>query len=270
MARALHDLSPRQLKPFVALNCGAISRELIESELFGHEKGAFTGAHQQRKGVFEQADGGTLFLDEIGELSLDLQSSLLRVLEIGKLRRVGGNQEISVDVRVLCATHRDLTSEVKEGKFREDLFFRLFVFPIFLPPLRNRREDILLLANRFLEEISPKGKKLKLSPDAIRYLESQEWRGNVRELKNRIQRAIVLTREGEIHLEQVKLPQTPSSSQDRPLLESLPSVSTLQEIEKQAILRELRVQGDNRLAAAKALGIAKSTLYEKLRQYGIS
>jgi pSer/pThr/pTyr-binding forkhead associated (FHA) protein len=176
VARSLQALSLRKLKPFVALNCGAISRELIESELFGHEKGAFTGAHQQRKGAFEQAHGGTLFLDETGELPLDLQPSLLRVLETGKLKRVGGNSEISVDVRVICATHRDLAERVKEGRFREDLFFRLYVFPVFLSPLRERREDILLLAQHFLKSLAPPGKKLSLSVEASRSLESREWR----------------------------------------------------------------------------------------------
>ncbi len=268
VARALHDFSPRHLKSFVAINCGAISKELIESELFGHEKGAFTGAHQQRKGVFEQADGGTLFLDEMGELPLDLQSALLRVLETGKLRRVGGNQEISVDVRIICATHRDLSKQVQEGKFREDLFFRLFVFPVFLPPLRERREDVLLLAEHFLKMMTPPSKKIVLNPETIRYLESQDWKGNVRELKNSIQRAVVLSRSGEVEVDHLRLPQySKVAVQD---LEPILSVNTLQEIEKQAILRELRVQGDNRLATAKALGIAKSTLYEKLKQYGIS
>jgi DNA-binding NtrC family response regulator len=269
VARALHDLSPRKTGPWIALNCGALSRELIQSELFGHEKGAFTGAVQQRRGAFEQAHGGTLFLDEIGELPLDLQPALLRVLETGKLRRVGGNQEISVDVRLVCATHRDLSKLVATGQLREDLFFRLYVFPIFIPPLRERREDILLLSEYFLKTMTPPGKNLKLQPEAIRYLESQEWRGNVRELKNIIQRAIVLAKDGEIGVSELTLPKSSSTSTEGNSFESLPNVANLQELEKQIILRELRAQGDNRVATAKALGIAKSTLYEKLKQYGV-
>lgn len=272
VARSLHDFSSRRSKPFVALNCGAISRELIESELFGHEKGAFTGAHQQRQGAFEQASGGTLFLDEIGELPLELQPTLLRVLETGKLRRVGASQEISVNVRVVCATHRDLALMVSQGKFREDLFFRLFVFPIFIPPLRDRREDILLLAESFLKAMTPHGKTISLTPEAARYLESQPWKGNVRELKNVIQRGIVLAKNGQIGLSEINLsrPAPPSSMPvESSISEPVASTSNLQELEKQIILRELRVQGGNRAATARALGIAKSTLYEKLKLYGI-
>ncbi len=268
VARSLHDLSPRHLKSWVALNCGAISRELIESELFGHEKGAFTGAHQQRAGAFEQANGGTLFLDEVGELPLELQPALLRVLETGRLRRVGGNQEISVNVRVVCATHRNLAYSVTQGKFREDLFFRLYVFPIYLPALRERREDILLIANHFLKIMSPHGKTFSLSVEAARYLEAQEWRGNVRELKNIIQRAVVLTRGGEIKLEQVQLPRSNTSTEPTLTL-NLSETSNLEKIEKEMILRELRANDGNRKATAKALGIAKSTLYEKLKLYQI-
>jgi DNA-binding NtrC family response regulator len=270
VARALHDLSPRALKPWMALNCGAISRELIESELFGHEKGAFTGAHQQRRGAFEQAHGGTLFLDEIGELPLDLQPNLLRVLETGKLRRVGGNQEIPVDVRILCATHRDLSQLVSHGKFREDLFFRLYVFPLFIPPLRQRREDILLITEHFLRQMTPNGKKVRFTPDGARSLETREWRGNVRELKNTLQRAIILASSGEIGVEHLQLPGSfqPSDSRETPDV-SFPNTSNLEQLEREIILRELRAHGGNRLAAAKALGIAKSILYEKLKVYGI-
>ncbi|MFO1518582.1 MAG: sigma 54-interacting transcriptional regulator [bacterium] len=270
VARSLHDLSPRHLKPFVALNCGAISRELIESELFGHEKGAFTGAHQQRKGAFEQASGGTLFLDEIGELPLDLQPNLLRVLETGKLKRVGGNAEIAVDVRVVCATHRDLSRLVSEGKFREDLFFRLYVFPLYLPPLRDRREDIPLIAEHFLKTMTPAQKKLRFSSAALRFLQEQEWRGNVRELKNAVQRAVVLAKGEEVAVEDLSFPRLGASVSPTGAEGGFPSTSNLQDLEKQIILRELKTQDGNRLATAKALGIAKSTLYEKLKLYGIS
>jgi len=273
VARSIHDLSPRHLKPWVAINCGAISRELIQSELFGHEKGAFTGAQQQRIGVFEQAKGGTLFLDEIGELPLDLQATLLRVLETGKLRRVGGNQDISVDVRVVCATHRDLSLKVKEGAFREDLFFRLYVFPVLIPPLRERKEDIILLAQHFLKTMLPAGKKLRFNEEANRYLESQVWRGNVRELKNIVQRAIVLATGPEIGKKELESPASLFPEPEEALssfpLNSIPTQSNLQNLEKEMILRELRVHEGNRQAAARALGIAKSTLYEKLKSYGI-
>jgi len=263
VARALHDLSPRRLKNWVALNCGAISGDLIESELFGHEKGAFTGAYQQRKGAFEQAQGGTLFLDEIGELPIDLQPKLLRVLETGKFRRVGGNQEYTTDLRVVCATHRDISRLVSEGKFREDLFFRLYVFPLFLPPLRERREDILKLAEYFLKDMSPSSKKSRLHPDAVRFLERQEWKGNIRELKNSIQRAVVLSKNGEIGVDELTLPKFPASADS-------PNTSNLEQLERELIEREIRSNGGNRIAVAKALGIAKSTLYEKLKKYGIA
>ncbi len=272
VARSIHDFSPRRLKPWIAINCGAISRDLIQSELFGHEKGAFTGAHQQRLGVFEQARGGTLFLDEIGELPLELQATLLRVLETGKLRRVGGNQEISVDVRLICATHRDLALKVREGSFREDLFFRLYVFPIFIPSLRERKEDILLLAQHFLKAMLPAGKKLHFNSEANRYLESQVWKGNVRELKNVIQRAIVLAANTEIgkkELEQISFSAVSDEQKTAIESSSVSSYSNLQDLEKEVILRELRIQEGNRQAAARALGIAKSTLYEKLKLYGI-
>ncbi len=267
VAKSIHDLSARRLKPFVALNCGAISRELIESELFGHEKGAFTGAQGQHKGVFEQAQGGTLFLDEMGELPLNLQPSLLRVLETGKIRRVGGTQEIAVDVRIVCATHRDLTQAVREGRFREDLFFRLYVFPLLIPSLRERREDISLIANHFVKQMSPAGKNIQLSSSAISFLETQNWSGNVRELKNVIQRAVVLCSADVIQEEDLKVF---SFSKSSAVIDVISSNASLEEMEKQAILRELKSNGNNRTAAARALGIAKSTLYEKLKLYEIS
>ncbi len=269
VAKSLHDLSPRNLKPFVALNCGAISKELIESELFGHEKGAFTGAHQQRQGVFEQASGGTLFLDEMAELPLKLQSTLLRVLETGKIRRVGGNAEIPVDVRVLCATHQDLAQRVKDGEFREDLFFRLYVFPLFIPPLRERRKDIPLIAEHFLKSMAVPGKKYRFTSEALHHLETQEWRGNVRELKNTIQRALVLAQNEEIGMEELKLHPEKSSSSEKPEEKSPQNVNRLEQLEREMILKELKAQEGNRGATAKALGIAKSTLYEKLKGYGV-
>ncbi len=267
VARSLHDLSDRKEKAWVALNCGSIAKELIQSELFGHEKGAFTGAQQQHKGVFEQAKGGTLFLDEIAELPLDLQTSLLRVLETGKIRRVGGTQEVPVDVRIVCATHQDLARLVSEKKFREDLFFRLHVLPLYLAPLRERKEDIPLLANYFLQQFLPSHRKLSFSPETLNFLGEQKWPGNVREFKNAIQRAVIMAKQEVLEPSHFGFLTNKGNSDISPT-PSLPS-SSLQDIEKQVILKELERQKDNRLATAKALGISKSTLYEKLKGYGI-
>lgn len=267
VAKSLHDLSSRKNSPWIALNCGAIAKELIQSELFGHEKGAFTGAHQQHKGVFEQAQGGTLFLDEVGELPLELQASLLRVLETGKLRRVGGNQEISLNVRIVCATHRDLSSLVKEGKFREDLYFRLHVLPLKVPALRDRKEDIILLAEHFLRTLLPAGRKLQFSKACLGLLLLYPWPGNIRELKNAIQRAMIFSKEETLE---------PSDFGFLNIGEGLNSVSKemivhdkLDEVEREFIRKTLESKNQNKLATAKALGIAKSTLYKKLKLYGM-
>lgn len=268
VAQSLHDLSPRKNKPWMAINCAAIAKELIHSELFGHEKGAFTGADQQRKGLFELAQAGTLFLDEIAELSLDLQSSLLRVLETGKIRRVGGSREIPVDVRIVCATHQDLTRLVSEKKFREDLFFRLHVLPLYLPALRERKEDIPLLAEHFLKMFLPKGRSLQFSGQALDFLMSQDWAGNVREFKNTIQRAVVLAKEDILTPDDFAFLGIGGGGSRTARIGSEKQKS-LNDIEKQVILQELARQKDNRLATAKALGISKSTLYEKLKLYGI-
>jgi transcriptional regulator with GAF, ATPase, and Fis domain len=194
VARAVHNTSPRQSKPFVVLDCGSIPRDLIESTLFGHEKGSFTGAIGQHVGCFEQADGGTIFLDEIGELDITLQPKLLRVLEQREIKRVGGDRTIKVDVRVLAATNRDLREEVNRGQFREDLYFRLSVVHVELPPIRDRREDIPVLANHFLRDIAQRrGMQMSFGPDAMTAMIGHAWPGNVREMRNVVERAAALS-----------------------------------------------------------------------------
>jgi len=205
MARAIHEASKRKDRPFIIVDCGAVVANLIESELFGHEKGAFTGASERRRGAFELADGGTLFLDEIGELPLDLQPKLLRALEARSFRRVGGNTELSVDIRVIAATKRNLSVEVDRGKFREDLYFRLAVVPVDLPPLRERKEDLPLLVDHLLETIQagdPDAGELRMADAAVEALAGHDWPGNVRELRNVLARAAFLARtgDGEIRL----------------------------------------------------------------------
>ena len=198
VARALHARSVRCNGPFIPVNCAAIPESLMESELFGHEKGAFSGAERLRKGAFEEADGGTLFLDEIGEMPLDLQAKLLRALEQGEVKRVGSSKPIHVSVRVVSATHRDLPAQVRAGRFREDLFFRLSVVPLSIPPLRARQGDVRALAQRFLDANAPRGQQLRWSEDALRRLETHDWPGNVRQLKNVVQRALLLRGEGSV------------------------------------------------------------------------
>ncbi len=261
-ARAVHDLSTRSSRPFVAINCGAISPALIESELFGHERGAFTGAVARHAGAFEQASGGTLFLDEIGELPWELQPRLLRVLEDRRFRRVGGIQESSADVRVIAATHRELEKLVSEGKFREDLYFRLMAIPISIPPLRQRRSDIPLLAAHFMQTLQTgsRGEARKsLSPGAMATLVDHPWRGNVRELKNVITRSLLFARGEVIEREDLLFP--PARSE--------PAVPSLEDAQKDAIVRALKDNGWNKKKAAASLGIAKSTLFVKIRQYGL-
>lgn len=264
VASAIHERSPRERKPFVALNCGAISPQLIESELFGHERGAFTGALQRHAGVFEQAQGGTLFLDEVGELPLELQPKLLRVLEERKFRRVGGTQDIEANVRIVAATHRQLEAWTREGKFREDLFYRLYQVPIVLPPLRERQEDIPLLAQFFLEMLQRTNRirdPKVLSEAALEKMKSHVWRGNVRELKNVITRAILFAESAEIKTQDLSfLSDTSSSAQFKP---------SLANAEKEAIVNALRQTEGNKTKAAEVLGIAKSTLFNKLKEYQI-
>ena len=265
-ARAIHGSSRRAGGPFVVFDCGAVAPNLIESELFGHEKGAFTDAVKARQGAFELADGGTLFLDEIGELALTLQPKLLRALDQREVRRVGAEQTVRVDVRVVAATNRDLEQEVKAGKFREDLFYRLSAVSVLLPPLRKRREDIDRIAGHLLEGIAGEtGRKLEgLAAEAAGVLASQPWPGNVRELRNVLVRAAALSTGSRIEVRDLFLAPKKKSE----TLEGL-SGKTLEEIEKAAIHATLRAVDNNKTEAAKVLGIAYSTLYEKMKKYGM-
>ncbi|GIX06750.1 MAG: acetoacetate metabolism regulatory protein AtoC [Candidatus Poribacteria bacterium] len=271
VARAIHNLSPRRNRRFLAFNCAAVTRELVESELFGYVRGAFTGAVRDKPGYFEEANGGTLLLDEIGEMTLEAQAKLLRVLEEKEIYRVGGTRPIAVDVRILAATNRDLEEAVREGRFREDLYHRLKVFPIELPPLRERKEDIPLLVAHFLREACREyGTPLKhLEPAALEALQRYHWPGNVRELRNLIS-YLVLNIEGET----IRREDLPEEIQREDNFENqgvrFPVGMSMDEIEREAILRTLEATGWNKTRAAQLLGIGLRTLYRKLERYGIS
>ncbi len=265
-ARAVHSHSRRASGPFVVFDCGAVAPNLIESELFGHEKGAFTDAVKARQGAFELADSGTLFLDEIGELAAPLQPKLLRALDQREVKRVGAEQPVKVDVRVIAATNRDLEKEVQAGRFREDLFYRLSAVSIQIPPLRKRREDIEVIAGHLLTAISSEaGKKITgLAPEAASALAAYPWPGNVRELRNVLGRAAALCDGDRIEVKDLFLSQGKKSD----TVEGLGG-KTLEEIEKAAIHATLKSTDGNKTEAAKLLGIAYSTLYEKMKKYGI-
>ena len=262
VARAIHSQSHRQSKPFVAVSCAALPESLLESELFGHEKGSFTGAYARKKGKFEFANGGTLFLDEIGEMSANIQVHLLRVLEEKEFSRVGGNEPIKVDVRVVSATNKDLRKAIEKGEFREDLYYRLNVVPIELPPLRERKEDIPLLAQHFLNKFALENKKeiTEFSPEATEFLLGYDWPGNVRELENAIERAAILAKDSLITI--ADLPQENMS-----LARSTMPEKNLREVEKEHILDVLGETGGNYSEAARLLGITRMTLYKKAREY---
>ena len=268
VARAIHQLSPRHAKPFVVINCSAYPSTLLESELFGHEKGAFTGATRRKIGRFEQGNGGTIFLDEIGEIPLAAQIKLLRVLQSHKFERLGGERTLTVDVRVLAATNKNLIDEVTRGHFREDLFYRLNVIPIQMPPLRLRQNDIPLLCQHFLKTFAQKqGKAVdRITPEAMRKLLKYHWPGNVRELENSIEHALVLSR-GQA-LEVTDLPETVLEESDKTLMHAN-SPKTLSESEAEMLLQTLEDVNWNKTAAAERLGISRSTLYEKLKKYHI-
>jgi two-component system, NtrC family, response regulator AtoC len=268
-ARAIHDRSPRADRPFLAINCAALSETLLESELFGHEKGAFTGATERKRGRLELADGGTFFLDEIGEMKPELQAKLLRVIQDQKFERVGGTRTLEVDVRWIAATNRDLRAMIDTGRFREDLYHRLAVFPIRLPPLRDRHADLLPLAHALLARVAPElGRPVpRLSPGAERRLAGAAWRGNVRELANTLERAVILTdgdviEDAHIWLEDGGEAAAPAGAPAE--------LKTLAEMEKDAVLRALEVVGGNRRRAAEMLGIGERTLYDKLKRYGVA
>ena len=262
IARAIHKASPRIKGPFVVFDCAAVAPNLIESELFGHVKGAFTGADANREGAFERAHNGTLFLDEIGELSIELQPKLLRALEQRRVKAVGGQKEIPVDVRIIAATHRNLEQKVKEGAFRQDLFFRLSVVTLQVPALRHRIEDLPVLVEAILLSLT---KPLGISPETMKILESYDWPGNVRELKNVIESAAAIIDSDQIeprHLMFFK------PRRRDPTMEKLPLAGkTLESIERNAIQQTLEQCGGNKTKAAKQLGISPSTLYEKVKKY---
>ncbi len=258
VAKAIHTLSPRRELAFVPVNCAAIPKELIESELFGHEKGAFTGATSAREGKFQTAHGGTIFLDEIGDMSLDLQAKVLRILEDRELQRVGGNKSIPVDVRIIAATNKDLAKAVEEGTFREDLYYRLNVVVVNLPPLKERRKDILPLAEYFIA-----GRVKKISSKAKRLLESYDWPGNVRELRNCVDRAVVLGDGKTIQPEDL-----PHALRKEGQVISAP-LETLDRMEEDHIVRALRFTNGNKSDAARMLGITRQTLDNKIKKYAI-
>jgi DNA-binding NtrC family response regulator len=272
VARALHDGSRRRGGPFVKLNCAAVPAELIESELFGHEKGAFTGAVNARKGKFELADRGTLFLDEVGDMPAAMQAKVLRVLQEGEFERVGGTVTLRCDVRVVAATNKDLQAEVAAGRFREDLFYRLAVVPIHVPPLRERREDVPALAEAFLGEACERNgrRTMRLGRDALAALQGHDWPGNVRELRNLVERLVILCDGPELGADDVAgvLPGARRPRTER-LREGVPLKDLLEEAEREIVLGALDRNGDNMAETARALGLERSHLYKKLRALGI-
>ncbi len=274
VARTIHERSPRAAGPFVTLNCAAVPAELIESELFGHEKGSFTGASGRHIGKFEQADQGTIFLDEIGDMPLNMQAKLLRVLEEGEVERIGGDKPVSVNVRVVVATHRDLEARVREEKFRQDLFHRIHVFPLTLPPLRERRDDIPALVEHFAAQVCAQNgwKPVPFTADAIEALQSHPWPGNVRELRNMVERLMLLATEGQVDLAtvQMALPKTsPGGSFAPGAIGSGALADRVQSFEREVILAELKRCHQNMSLAAKTLGLERSHLYKKAEQLGI-
>jgi len=272
VARTLHERSPRAPGPFVTLNCAAVPAELIESELFGHEKGSFTGAAGRHLGKFEQAQHGTIFLDEIGDMPLAMQAKLLRVLEEAEVERIGGERVITVDVRVVVATHRDLEAQVRDGKFRQDLFHRVFVFPLRLPPLRERREDIPALIEHFAQQVSAINgwKPIHFTPDALAALQDHPWPGNVRELRNAVERLMLLATSDEVTAETVALALPASSTTlDSGASASGPLADRVRTFEKQTILAELKRNHHQISNTARALGLERSHLYKKAEQVGI-
>jgi two-component system response regulator FlrC len=264
LARFIHLHSPRRSRPLVAINCAAIPEHLLESELFGHEKGAFTGAISRKIGKFEQAHGGTLLLDEIGEMNLTLQAKLLRVLQDWQIDRIGGKEPISVDVRVVATTNADLARCVQEGKFRQDLYFRLNVIPLVLPPLRQRKEDIELLARHFLQCFcGTYGKKIDgFTKDAMEKLLGHQWKGNVRELKNTVERAVLLAKGNKLDVHDIQLDGWQVPGDQKVFLEG-----SVKEVERELILSTLEREGWNRTRASRRLGISIRTLRNKLQEY---
>lgn len=273
VARTIHERSGRSSGPFVTLNCAAVPVELIESELFGHEKGSFTGASGRHIGKFEQADQGTIFLDEIGDMPLAMQAKLLRVLEEGEVERIGGDKPIPVNVRVVVATHRDLEERVRTEKFRQDLFHRIYVFPLILPPLRDRTDDIPILVEHFSAQVCAQNgwKPVPFAADALQALRSYSWPGNIRELRNIVERLLLLAIEGQVDagIVQMALPKSPLAALPLSISSSGPLADRVQSFEREAILNELKRSQNNMSLAAKALGLERSHLYKKAEQLGI-
>jgi transcriptional regulator with PAS, ATPase and Fis domain len=274
-ARAIHMLSPRKAGPFVAINCAALPDTLMESELFGHEKGAFTGAVERRAGAFELAQNGTVLLDEIGDMPIATQAKLLRVLEDGRVRRLGGKNEIQLDVRVIAATNTSLDNAIKEGKFREDLYYRLNVFPIPLPPLRARKDDLPILAQSLLEDLNKKHatKVTELSGDVLARFQTYDWPGNVRELRNVLERAVILAGEGTVQM--AHLPPAFSGAPASAIAVSTDQGGlnirigqTIEQAERALIELTLEHTKNNKTRAAEILGISQKTLFNKLKEYG--
>jgi two-component system nitrogen regulation response regulator NtrX len=272
VARAIHQLSPRNDRPLVEVNCAAIPEELIESELFGHEKGAFTGASERRRGRFDLANNGTLFLDEIGDMSLKTQAKILRILQEQRFDRVGGAVTIEVDVRIIAATNKDLAQEIKEGRFREDLYYRLNVIPVQVPPLRERREDIPLLVEEFLREAAIDGglRQKRITAGAIEIMTRQPWQGNVRELRNLIERLVILVPDETIDVHHLSEcfpsapPEAPASALDQPTFRQ-----AKMEFERQYLRKKLAEHRWNISQTAEAIGLERSHLHRKLKSHGV-
>ena len=270
VAQTIHDLSLRRNAPFLAINCGAISPQLIESEMFGHEKGSFTGASRQHRGFFERANGGTLFLDEVTEMPVELQVKLLRVLETGSFMRVGSDELLETDVRIIAATNRDLRDAVASGKLREDLFYRLNVFQIHVPPLRERLEDVALLAEHFLLTMNEREKtKRTLTPDALEKLLHYDWPGNVRELRNVIQRAYIMSETNTIDADCIPFDEarSPRGAKGGVASVTVPVGSSIADMERALILATVATCSGQKEKAAEMLGISAKTLYNRLREY---
>lgn len=265
-AQAIHHASPRAKEAFVAVNCSSFSKELLESELFGHRAGSFTGATKDKKGLFEEADKGTLFLDEIGEMPVELQAKLLRVLESGEFIKIGETRPTKVDVRIIAATNRDLEKEIATGNFREDLYFRLSVFRISLPPLRERTGDIAQYIRFFAGQFATKmGKRIDaIDKEYIAALERHTWQGNVRELRNIVERSLIMTEDNTLSIDSLS-PELQASADGSPAADSL----ALEALEHRHIIRVLEYTKGNKTEAARLLGIGLATLYRKLEHYGL-
>jgi DNA-binding NtrC family response regulator len=273
IARTIHEKSNRHEGPYVTLNCAAVPAELIESELFGHEKGSFTGAASRHIGKFEQANDGTLFLDEIGDMPLAMQAKLLRVLEQGEVERIGGDKPVKVNVRVVVATHRKLEEQVKQGAFRQDLFHRIFVFPITLPPLRERSEDIPALVGHFAAQIVKQNgwKEISFDPEAITALQRHSWPGNIRELRNVVERLLLFAEDNRVTMATVQaaMPMQPGGESGIAVATTGTLAERVEQVERQMILDEIKRHNQNITNTAKALGLERSHLYKKCQQLGI-